>query len=150
MRDGELYVCGRIKDLLIVAGRNIHPQDIEDSLRDCHRAIRAGGIAAFGIDDANTEALAVLVEVQVDASPQVLSGVVEAVRAAVLHGHQLRCSVVVVGPPGSVSKTTSGKVQRSRCRARLLDGSLAAEALLVERFTDEDAVGDPRPVCRQR
>ncbi|OOK68779.1 phosphopantetheine attachment site family protein [Mycobacterium kansasii] len=59
-------------------------------------------------------------------------------RAVVLKNHQLRCSAVVVGPPGSVSKTTSGKVQRSRCRARWLDGSLEAQALLVERFEDEE------------
>ncbi|ARG56383.1 AMP-binding protein [Mycobacterium kansasii] len=138
LHDGELYVCGRVKDLLIVAGRNIHPQDVEDTLRNCHRAIRPGGIAAFAIDAGNTEALAVLVEVRADASRAVLSSVVEKVRAVVLKNHQLRCSAVVVGPPGSVSKTTSGKVQRSRCRARWLDGSLEAQALLVERFEDEE------------
>ncbi|MDP7702258.1 non-ribosomal peptide synthetase/type I polyketide synthase [Mycobacterium sp. TY815] len=136
--DGELYVCGRIKDLLITAGRNIHPQDIEDSLRDCHRAIRPGGIAAFAVEEGAGEAVAVLVEVRRDASPELLSGVVEAVRAAVLREHQLRCAVVILGPPGSVSKTTSGKVQRSRCRARFLDGSLQAQALLVDRYTGEE------------
>ena len=141
VRDGELYVCGRIKDLLILAGRNFYPQDIEDSVRDCHRAVRAGGIAAFAIDSGHSEALAVLVEVRGDAAPEELSSVVHAVRAAVLKDHGLHCSVVVLGPPGSVSKTTSGKVQRSRCRARLLDGSLAAEAVLVERFEDERAGG---------
>ncbi|KZS52828.1 hypothetical protein A4G26_19620 [Mycobacterium kansasii] len=145
LREGELYVCGRIKDLLIVAGRNIHPQDIEDSLRDCHRAIRPGGIAAFGIEEGTSEAVAVLVEVPPDASPQVLSGVVEAVRAVALKDHQLRCAVVVLGPPGSVSKTTSGKVQRSRCRTRLLDGSLEAQALLVDRCTGEE-LGSAVPV----
>jgi amino acid adenylation domain-containing protein len=137
VRDGELYVCGRIKDLLILAGRNIHPQDIEDSLRGCHPAIRSGGIAAFAVEDGTSEELAVLVEVHLGASSQELSSVAQAVRAVVLKDHQLRCAVVVLGPPGSVSKTTSGKVQRSRCRARLLDGSLEAEALLVERCKDE-------------
>ncbi len=138
LRDGELYVCGRIKDLLIVAGRNIHPQDIEGSLRDCHPAIRAGGIAAFAVEEGAGEAVAVLVEVRPDASPEVLRDVLEAVRAAVLKDHQLHCAVVVLGPPGSVSKTTSGKVQRSRCRARLIDGSLEAQALLVDRCTREE------------
>lgn len=138
LHDHELYVCGRIKDLLIVAGRNIHPQDVEASLRDCHPAIRPGGIAAFAIEEGTSEALAVLVEVRPDAAPQVLSDVVEAVRAAVLKDHQLRCAVVVLGPPGSVSKTTSGKVQRSRCRARFLEGSLEAHALLVDRCTGEE------------
>ena len=142
VRRGELYVCGRIKDLLIVAGRNIDPQDIEDSLRGCHLLVRPGGIAAFAIEGGGGgggegEALAVLVEVAGEASRQVLVEVVGAVRAVVLENHQLRCAVVVVGPRGSVSKTTSGKVQRGRCRAALLDGTLAARALLVDRLPDQ-------------
>ena len=137
---GELYVSGRIKDLLVLAGRNIHPQDIEDSLRDCHGAIKPGGIVAFAIDDHDSEALAMLLEVRTGTPPAVLPGVVEAVRTVVLKHHQLRCAVVVVGPPGSVSKTTSGKLQRSRCRARLLDGSLEAQALLVDRFAKTQPV----------
>jgi polyketide synthase 1/15 len=141
MHDGELYVCGRTKDLLILAGRNIHPQDIEDSLRDCHPAIRPGGIAAFAVDGVDGDALAVLIEVRAAASAQELSNVVAAARAVVLKDHQLRCSVVVLGPAGSVSKTTSGKVQRSRCRARLLDGSLQSEALLVENCAEDNPVG---------
>ncbi|QUR69998.1 AMP-binding protein [Mycobacterium spongiae] len=150
IHDGELYVCGRIKDLLILGGRNIHPQDIEDALRDCHEAIRAGGIAAFSIDDSNAEALAVLVEVHADTSQQVLSSVVDAVRATVLRSHQLQCSVVVVGPPGSANKTTSGKLQRSRCRARLLDGSLQAQALLVEGYSEDRHSGAAPPAAPEK
>ncbi|WP_310777903.1 non-ribosomal peptide synthetase/type I polyketide synthase [Mycobacterium sp. Z3061] len=145
LHDDELYVCGRIKDLLIVAGRNVYPQDLEDSVRDCHRAIRPGGIAAFAIEDGGGEAVAILAEVRPDASSQVLSDVVETVRAVVLKDHQLRCAVVVLGPPGSVSKTTSGKVQRSRCRARLLDGTLEAQALLVDRCEGAE-LGSATPV----
>lgn len=145
IRDGELYVCGRIKDLLIVAGRNIYPQDIEASVRDCHTAIRPGGIAAFSIDNAidkdNTEALAVLVEVPADTAGTVLSDVADKVHSVVLQAHQLSCSLVIVGPPGSVSKTTSGKVQRARCRTRLLDGTLQGQALLVEHFDNEPPIG---------
>lgn len=140
VHDGELYVCGRMKDVLTLAGRNIYPQDIEESLRNCHPAIRPGGIAAFAIEEGGSEGLAVLVEVSADAPDDVLSGVVEAARAVVLEDHRLRCSVVVVGPPGSVSKTTSGKVQRFQCRARWLDGSLAATALLVRRFDGEPSL----------
>ncbi len=149
VRAGQLYVCGRIKDLLILVGRNIHPQDIEDSLRDCHAAIRAGGIAAFAVEDRGSDALAVLVEVNADVRGQLLSSVVDAVRAVVLKDHQLRCSVVVVGPPGCVSKTTSGKVQRSRCRARLLDGTLQAQALLVDRIVDPEPAS-PAPITQVR
>lgn len=135
---GELFPCGRIKDLIIVAGRNIDPQDIEASVRGCHAAIRSGGVAAFSVDAGEVEAVAVLVEVASDGGDSVSEQVVAAVRAAVLKGHQLRCAVVAVGPPGCVSKTTSGKVQRSRCRARLLEGSLEAEALCVQRFDDNN------------
>ncbi len=143
MHDGELYVCGRLKDLIILAGRNIHPQDIEDSLRDCHRAIRPGGIAAFAVEGGNREGLAVLVEVAADAPSEELSSLVPAIRTVVAKEHQLRCATVIVGPPGSVSKTTSGKVQRSRCRDRLLDGTLEAKALIVDRLSDRALVGAP-------
>ncbi|AXN43837.1 Putative fatty-acid--CoA ligase fadD21 [Mycobacterium marinum] len=156
LHDGELYVCGRLKDLLILAGRNIHPQDIEESLRDCHPAIRPGGIAAFAVDAGDAgevEGLAVLVEVKADIATEMLSGVADEVQAVVLKNHQLRCSAVVVAPPGSVSKTTSGKVQRARCRTRLLDGTLEAEALLVARLEDagppdvpDDELGTAGPV----
>jgi polyketide synthase 12 len=134
LRDGELYICGRLKDLIILAGRNIHPHDIEDSLRGCHDAIRPGGIAAFAIDDHDSEALAVLLEVPADTPAAVLTEVVAAVRTTVLTCHQLTCTTVAVGPPGTVSKTTSGKLQRARCRTRLTDGSLDAEALLIDRL----------------
>jgi acyl transferase domain-containing protein/acyl-CoA synthetase (AMP-forming)/AMP-acid ligase II/NADPH:quinone reductase-like Zn-dependent oxidoreductase/acyl carrier protein len=140
VHDGELYICGRVKELLILAGRNIYPQDIEDSLRGCHKAIRPGGIAAFAIDDHDSEALAVLLEVPADTPAAILTQVVAAVRNTVLTQHQLTCKTIAIGPPGTVSKTTSGKLQRARCRTRLADGSLEAEALLVDRLEETEPV----------
>jgi acyl-CoA synthetase (AMP-forming)/AMP-acid ligase II len=114
----ELFVTGRLKDLIIVRGRNLHPEDIEASVRDCHPAIRPGGVAAFSVPAEEGERLVVLVETRdrrVDEQT-----VVDAVRECVLHDHQLACARVVVGPQGLVRKTTSGKIRRSACRAAFL------------------------------
>jgi acyl-CoA synthetase (AMP-forming)/AMP-acid ligase II len=114
----ELFVTGRLKDLIIVRGRNLHPEDIEASVRDCHPAIRPGGVAAFSVPSDDGERLVVLVETRDRRADE--QAVVDAVTERVLHDHQLTCARVVVGPQGLVRKTTSGKIRRSACRAAFL------------------------------
>ncbi|GAA3830163.1 fatty acyl-AMP ligase [Streptomyces phyllanthi] len=130
--DGSLFVSGRMKDLVVIRGRNLHPADVEDSVRACHPLIRPGGIAAFGLDPASgtdqeaagTEQLGLFVEMaQRDLTEDQMTGIAAAVRAAVYRDHQIGCAVVVLGRPGLVRKTTSGKVQRGACRQAWLDGS---------------------------
>ena len=140
LHEGELFICGRHKDMLIVGGRNIYPQDIEDSVRDCHPAIRPGGLAAFAVEGGpdGGEGLVVLVEIRDAAmSATGLYEVGHAVRERVRVAHRLACRSVVVAARGAVSKTTSGKVRRGACRERWQTGLLQRQALLC--MTDESA-----------
>ncbi|MFB9615270.1 fatty acyl-AMP ligase [Kutzneria kofuensis] len=114
----ELFVTGRLKDLIIVRGRNLHPEDIEASVRDCHPAIRPGGVAAFSVPAEDGERLVVLVETRNRRADE--RAIVEAVTECVQRDHQLACARVVVGPQGLVRKTTSGKIRRSACREEFL------------------------------
>lgn len=131
--DGQLYVVGRIKDMLIVNGRNIYPQDIEQSAEAAHDSLRAHCSAAFGAEgDGGTE-LTIVMEVD---GPDGVDGeeVAAAVRRRVARDLDLRLDAVVLCTEGSVPKTTSGKVQRRLCRTQAAEGTLAvvAESALAE------------------
>ncbi len=110
---GQLFIAGRIKDLIIVAGRNYHPQDLELTAERAHPAVRAGGAAAFGISSHGGEEVALLVEHDGSAAEQ---EVVAAVRLAIAAEHQLTVQRVRLVPPRSLPKTGSGKIQRHACR----------------------------------
>ncbi len=135
LHDGEIFVTGRRKDLLIINGHNHYPQDIEETVRHCHPAVRPGGVVAFslpvseGSDSAarTTEQLVLLVEIRDEAQAEAQSStLVDAVRQAVARDHQLSCHAIVLGRRGMILKTTSGKVQRSACRQAYLDGQFGA------------------------
>ncbi|MBX9391054.1 fatty acyl-AMP ligase [Streptomonospora nanhaiensis] len=137
LHEGELFVTGRLKDMIIVRGHNHYPQDIEDTVRGCHPLVRSGGVAAFAVpaeeDAAAGERLVVLVETTVEPSAEDAAALVRAVRRAVADAHGIPCDDVVVGGRGLVLKTTSGKIRRSACRAAYLDGAAAAGAAAVGR-----------------
>ncbi|WP_051767918.1 fatty acyl-AMP ligase [Amycolatopsis vancoresmycina] len=125
--DGELFVTARLKDLIVVDGRNHHPQDIEATAQDAHGAIQRDRVAAFSVEQDGRE-VPVLVAERVrtcDADPDVPE-VERAVRAAVSRHHDLRLADFVLVRPGSVPRTSSGKIARSEARDRYLDGVLAA------------------------
>ncbi|TXS49730.1 non-ribosomal peptide synthetase [Streptomyces sp. OR43] len=123
---GELHVVGRLKDLIIVRGRNHYPTDIEQTVEHSHPALRPGGGAAFsltGSGDAGAEELALVHELDRGFDGD-CAQVVTTVRAAVAAAHQVRPHTVVLIRAGSLPRTSSGKVQRSACKAELLAGSL--------------------------
>jgi amino acid adenylation domain-containing protein len=123
---GELYVTGRYKDLVIVGGRNLYPQDVELTAERAHPAIRPGGGVAFSVDSDDGEALVVVQEVDPGkaAAGGGFEAVVEAVRAAVTEAHEAPIQAVVLIPHGGIPKTSSGKVQRRACKADFLNGTL--------------------------
>jgi acyl-CoA synthetase (AMP-forming)/AMP-acid ligase II len=126
--DAELFVTGRAKDLIIFRGRNIYPQDLEESCRDAHPLIRPGGLAAFAIDtETETDGrLVMFLETRVKKLSEVAAEEIgRAVRRSLFTAHQLACHTVVVGRPGLVRKTTSRKVRRRACRQAFLDGDAA-------------------------
>ena len=113
-------MCGRIKDMIIVGGRNVYPQDIETAVASVD-GVRAGNVIAFGVDGRHgREAIVVVAESKATDPEPVRRLVAATVREAV--GVPPREVVLVA--PGSLPKTSSGKLQRSLCRAQYLDEAL--------------------------
>jgi acyl-CoA synthetase (AMP-forming)/AMP-acid ligase II/acyl carrier protein len=121
---GQVYVGGRLKDLVIVRGRNLCPEDLEHSAAQSHPGVRPGCVVALGVELDGEEQLVVLVErnKRHDAPPE---EVVSAVRAAIARDHQVQARGVVVLEAGALPKTSSGKLQRRRAGALLEAGQLA-------------------------
>jgi fatty-acyl-CoA synthase len=121
--DGELVMCGRIKDVIIVGGRNVFPEDIE---RACGglEGVRAGNVIAFGVEGyKGKETVIVVAEVRLadlEPGPEALEGV----RAAIHHRTLEVCGLpprdVMLVKPGTLPKTSSGKLQRAKCREQYL------------------------------
>ncbi len=113
-------MCGRIKDVIIVGGRNVFPEDVERAVGVLD-GVRAGNVIAFGVDgDRGRESLVVVAESKADDLALVRKQVAERVREVV--GVPARDVVLV--SPGTLPKTSSGKLQRSLCRRRYEDGQL--------------------------
>lgn len=121
--DGELFITGRLKDVIIINGRNHYPQDVEDAVRDCHVLVRPGGVVAFGVPHEDGERLVLFVETRAKKTADAeRAEIAEAVRRRVFETHGLAVDEVVVRPQGLVLKTTSGKVRRRACRQAFLEG----------------------------
>jgi acyl-CoA synthetase (AMP-forming)/AMP-acid ligase II len=134
IKNGELFITGRIKDLIIIDGTNHYPQDIEWTMENCHRSLRANSCVAFSIDVNGREQLVVLAEVdpryyrmrrQNPQTPEV-EGPVKAIRRAVSKNHDLGIHDIRLLKAGSIFKTSSGKIQRKACREAYLSGTLEA------------------------
>jgi len=129
MMDGELFIAGRIKDVVIIAGRNLYPQDIELSVTRCHESIRQNGAVAFSVSDGQrAEQLIVVAELsrRFMFSATALEEVRRNVAAAVSADHGVTPSVVHLAPIGAIPLTTSGKVRRQACKQAYLQGALPA------------------------
>jgi acyl-CoA synthetase (AMP-forming)/AMP-acid ligase II len=133
--DGELYVTGRLKDLIIIRGRNYYPQDIERTLDAAGPAVRPGCGVAFGLEVEGEERLVIVQEIDDDPATVDVDAVVAAIRRQVAAHHGVRAHDVVLIPRGEIPKTSSGKLQRSLTKERYLAGSLPAAAgnLLAEK-----------------
>ncbi len=122
---GELYITGRIKDLIIVNGRNVYAHDIEEAANRVE-GVKPGRAAAFGIDRASTGSQAVIVVVEsVAEAGYVVETITRGIRDAVSQALGLVLHEVLVRPPGALAKTTSGKVSREANRRRYLDGVMS-------------------------
>ncbi len=136
--EGGLYISGRIKDLIIIAGRNHDPGDIEHTVCACHPAIRPAGCAAFQVDVGEEARLVVVVELertsgivkggndapQGESSAASASSVIRSIREAVSSLHDLTIHEVVLLRPAALPKTSSGKIQRHAARTAWLENTL--------------------------
>jgi len=126
LENGELFLAGRIKDLIIIHGRNIYPQDIERTVEECHPALRPGCTAAFSLEVGNEEKLTLVQEVKkqyADAAAG-FDEVYTAIRRSVQKAHALDLYDILLIKAGNIPKTSSGKIQRQACKTRYLEGAL--------------------------
>ena len=122
--DGELYITGRIKDLVIVDGRNHYPQDIEATVAAASTAVRTGYVAAFAVPGDSGEQLVVVAERAAGAGKADPAPVAADIRAAVSRTHALPIADVLLVAAGTIPRTTSGKLARRACREEYLAGRL--------------------------
>ncbi|MEM9943987.1 MAG: aminotransferase class I/II-fold pyridoxal phosphate-dependent enzyme [Planctomycetota bacterium] len=116
MNKGELFVAGRLKDMIIVRGVNHYPQDIEATVEQCHPLTRAGGAAAFAVTRWDREHLVVVCEVERTGDSSNYDEVITTIGSAISEEHDLPPDAIVLVRAYSVPKTSSGKVQRHACK----------------------------------
>ncbi|PQP40088.1 long-chain-fatty-acid--AMP ligase FadD32 [Mycolicibacterium austroafricanum] len=154
--DGELYITGRVKDLVIIDGRNHYPQDLEYSAQEATKALRTGYVAAFSVpanqlpdevfDDSHaglkrdpddtSEQLVIVGERAPGAHKLDMGPIADDIRAAIAVRHGVTVRDVLLTPAGAIPRTSSGKIGRRACRSAYLDGSLRA-GKVANAFPDE-------------
>jgi acyl-CoA synthetase (AMP-forming)/AMP-acid ligase II len=132
--DGELFITGRLKDMMIVSGRNYFAEDIELTVEGAHPAIRPHSAAAFAVEIGREERPVVVAELdrhfvarlRSTKTPfsRTLQDVVGAIRMAVAQQHDLSLHAVQFVRQATIPRTSSGKIQRSRCQQSYLNGTL--------------------------
>ncbi|WP_263143476.1 non-ribosomal peptide synthase/polyketide synthase [Pseudomonas sp. RIT-PI-AD] len=129
-RAGEFYVTGRLKDMLIVRGQNLYPQDIERSIEQAVEGVRKGRVAAFAVQSQGQERIGIAAEIGRRVQKLVPADTLVAlIRQAVAEAHGEAPGLVALLDPGTLPKTSSGKLQRSACRIGLEEGRLDAYRL---------------------
>lgn len=128
MRYGELFIGGRVKDLIIIRGQNYYPQDVEWTAERSHRLLRPGCCAAFAVEVGLEERLILVLEVRREFGPADEREVLEAIRERVTERHELQPYALVLVKTGTINKTSSGKIQRHASRREFLEGTLEAVA----------------------
>jgi acyl-CoA synthetase (AMP-forming)/AMP-acid ligase II len=139
LRDGELFVTGRLKDLIIIRGANHYPEDLEVTAGRSHPALRPQGGAAFAVEAAGEVRVVVAHEVERGAERSDLGPVLRAVRRTVTEEHDVAVHAVLLLRAGAIPRTSSGKVRRHACAAAFAAGELdvlATSALGEDERTD--------------
>jgi 8-amino-7-oxononanoate synthase len=144
--DGELFVTGRLKDLIIVRGVNRYPQDIERTVEQADNHLQAGAVGAFAVEAGNQERLIIVAETDRRRQKD-WSAVIDRVRRAVTAEHELPPDGVVLVRFGSIPKTSSGKIQRNSCREEFLAGELQVQA---QWFSWDSAAKSVRPAAIEK
>ena len=154
--DNDLYITGRVKDLVIVDGRNHYPQDLEYSAQEASKALRTGFVAAFSVpanqlpdevfDDAHaglkrdpddiSEQLVIVAERAAGSHKLDVGPIADAIRAAIAVRHGVTVRDVLLTSAGAIPRTSSGKIGRRACRSAYLDGSLRS-GKVANAFPDE-------------
>lgn len=126
LQGNELFIVGRLKDLIIIRGRNHYPHDIESSVESCHPRLRGHSSAAFSIEvnGKSGEQLVIVSEVNRHTRRNKTEEIISAIRRAVAREHDIPTYAVVLVRAGSMPKTSSGKIQHSVCREQFVAHTL--------------------------
>jgi thioester reductase-like protein len=136
--EGELYVCGRIDDMVVIRGRNIFPPDIEATIESCFPEVEPGRVAVFGLParQMGEAGLVVLIEARnMSRAPNVYD-----VHREIVSAYQIPVAAVAIGRRGSIARTTSGKIARHKCQSAFLQDQL--DLLDIYKTTDTCEVGE--------
>jgi acyl-CoA synthetase (AMP-forming)/AMP-acid ligase II/acyl carrier protein len=152
LRNGELFVMGRLKDLIIIRGRNHYPQDIELTAEASHPALRPGCSVAFAVESDGEERLVIVAEIMRERRSIVgAEEIGEAVYRRIANEHGVALSELVLIQPATSLKTSSGKIQRGATRRAYLDGDLEVLKTWRNRIADESVIetaySDTRPLA---
>ncbi|WP_167463361.1 fatty acyl-AMP ligase [Nocardia brasiliensis] len=128
LADGHLFVCGRLKEVMIINGRNLFPQDIEWSIESTHPRLRRGGCAALSTEVDGEERLIVVQELDDELAEDTVAALEQSIRSAVSRDHAVALYRVIFVDKGQVLKTTSGKIRRSHLR-HLYANKIGASAI---------------------
>jgi amino acid adenylation domain-containing protein len=146
----ELYIVGRLKEMMIFQGRNIYPQDVEAAVETIDSAFRAHGCAVFSLDEGGATQLVVLQELEFRAEPD-WEGLANRIRAAIAEEFEIYdVAAIVLVKAGRIPRTTSGKIQRLQCKALFEGRAIDAvwewrkEGLGLERVSEDGENGAPR------
>jgi len=145
LENDQLYVTGRLKDLIIIRGQNFYPQDIEATVSQAHPAWAGGRAAAFSIENAQEEGLAVVQELPSRFRGQCTDDMVEAIRRSVVERHQVSVAAVALVKYGSIPCTSSGKLQRGLCRKKFLENELSPLLAWIDSGHGSDALMEFSP-----
>ncbi len=144
--DGELFVTGRLKDLIIIRGRNHYPQDIERSVEEASSLVRAGSVAAFAVDVDDRERVVVVAEVERGRRDATETGeAFEAIRKRLATEHELAVEAIVLVRPNSIPKTSSGKIQRHASKRQFLESTLDVVEQHIGWLAPAQPVAPPLP-----
>jgi amino acid adenylation domain-containing protein len=141
LHNGELFITGRAKDLIIIRGRNLYPQDIELTAERSHKTLRATSVAAFAVEVEQEECLVVVQELEFRAKPNI-DEVPAAIRQAITEEHEVQVYAVVLIKAGTIPKTSSGKIQRRATKAGFLAGTLEVVGSSILEITETTEAED--------
>ena len=141
LQNGELHVTGRLKDLIVIRGRNYYPEDIEQTVEEAHPSFRVGHCVAFSIDIDDQERLVVVQEIEPRVRSVDCEGAFQAVRRAIAATYQLEVYAIVLAKAGANPKTSSGKRRRSAARKSFLTGRMDAHGQWIASLQSSSTLG---------
>ncbi|GBF79412.1 fatty acyl-AMP ligase [Aphanothece sacrum] len=124
LKEGELYITGRMKDLIIIRGTNHYPQDIEWTVQHLNPVFRSDYGAAFSVDNNGEEALVIVQEIERRSGELEVEQLLGDIRQEIAEEHEIQTYAIVLAKSGTVLKTASGKIQRRACRQNFLNGTI--------------------------